>query len=268
MTDSAVPAGAGEACFDFRSATLTLTVLELHYFEENAFEATIRDKIRQAPGFFKDLPLVIGLDRFQGAAADLDFFQIIGCCRRHSIQVVAVKGGDDDMRRLARNAALACLPSSDSNRTRSKDTAEPSGSEPAEVAAGETSSTAVDPDPSNAEQQPADAKAARVVTQPVRSGQQVYAPDGDLIIMAPVGAGAEVLAAGHIHIYGPLRGRALAGVLGDTQASVFCQSLEAELVSVAGHYKISEDLQNSCWREPARIRLRDDILTVEPLGRG
>jgi septum site-determining protein MinC len=99
----------------------------------------------------------------------------------------------------------------------------------------------------------------------VRSGQQVYAPEGDLIILAPVQAGAEVLATGNIHVYGPLRGRALAGVHGQGQARVFCQSLEAELVSIAGQYKISEDLQKLGWKKPVQIQLRDDLLVATPL---
>ena len=104
-----------------------------------------------------------------------------------------------------------------------------------------------------------------VIDQPVRSGQQVYAPEGDLIILAPVQAGAEVLAAGNIHVYGPLRGRALAGIHGAESARVFCQSLEAELVSIAGHYKISEDLQDNGWKSAVQIQLRDDLLVVTPL---
>jgi septum site-determining protein MinC len=106
-----------------------------------------------------------------------------------------------------------------------------------------------------------------VVTQPVRSGQQIFAPEGDLIILAPVSAGAEILASGNIHVYGPLRGRALAGVHGDTSAHIFCQSMEAELVSIAGHYKISEDLQESCWKQAAHVQLRDDLLMVNLLER-
>ncbi|MDY6798202.1 MAG: septum site-determining protein MinC, partial [Pseudomonadota bacterium] len=93
------------------------------------------------------------------------------------------------------------------------------------------------------------------------------APEGDLIILAPVQAGAEVLAAGNIHVYGPLRGRALAGIHGAESARVFCQSLEAELVSIAGHYKISEDLQDHGWKTPVQIRLQGDVLTVSPLNK-
>ena len=115
------------------------------------------------------------------------------------------------------------------------------------------------PEPAN------DPAPAKIINQPVRSGQQVYAPEGDLIILAPVQAGAEVLAAGNIHVYGPLRGRALAGIHGAESARVFCQSLEAELVSIAGHYKISEDLQDIGWKSAVQIQLRDDVLVVTPL---
>lgn len=251
MSEPAATATDNRACFELRGASQTLTVMELYHFDPDALEQALRDKIRQAPNFFRDLPLVIGLDHYEGNVADLDFFQLIGICRSHSIQVLGVRGGNDDIRRLARNAALAWLPGG-------QDRAAQPAPEPAQAAAEAKPESAPET---------VSAGPGRLVTQPVRSGQQVYAPEGDLIIMAPVGAGAEVLAAGHIHIYGPLRGRALAGVHGDTSASIFCQSLEAELVSVAGHYKISEDLQGDNWRTPARIRLEGNVLTADPLTR-
>lgn len=269
MTDAGVQAQTQTSCFELKGGMLTLTLLELHYFDLEAFETTLRDKIRQAPGFFRDLPIVICLDKYQRPAAELDFFQMIGCCRRHSIQVAAVRGGNEDVKRLARNASLAWLPSHAARTT----TAEPVSAVAEAGSEGEGKNQAASPvaEPqAPAANSPASAggassSPARVITQPVRSGQQIYAAEGDLIILAPVGAGAEVLAAGHIHVYGPLRGRALAGVHGDTQARIFCQSLEAELVSVAGHYKISEDLQGSCWRKPAEVGFRDDALAVKPL---
>jgi septum site-determining protein MinC len=99
----------------------------------------------------------------------------------------------------------------------------------------------------------------------VRSGQQIYAAGGDLVIIAPVSAGAEILADGNIHVYGPLRGRALAGVKGDTSARIFCQSLEAELVSIAGNYKVNEDLQKEHWKGNIQARLEGDQLVISPL---
>ncbi|TVP59173.1 MAG: septum site-determining protein MinC [Halomonadaceae bacterium] len=264
MTDADVPAQTRTTCFELKGGMLTLTLLELHYFDLDAFETTLREKIRQAPGFFRDLPLVISLDKYQRPAAELDFFQMIGCCRRHSIQVAAVRGGDEDVKRLARNASLAWLPSH-AAKNASAEAVPPAAQDhdqaPAAVAV-ELPQTQVPEAPASTS---GSATAARVITQPVRSGQQIYAPEGDLIIMAPVGAGAEVLAAGHVHVYGPLRGRALAGVHGDVNARIFCQSLEAELVSVAGHYKISEDLQGSCWKRPTEVGFRNNELSVRPL---
>ena len=255
------PAETRAPCFELKGGMLTLTLLELRYFDLEAFEHTLREKIRQAPGFFRDLPIVISLDRYERPAAELDFFQMIGCCRRHSIQVAAVKGGDEDVKRLARNASLAWIPSH-----AAKAATAPSAQEAPETPAPHSDEATTTAQPQAAPESPSgESRPGRIITQPVRSGQQVYAPEGDLIIMAPVGAGAEVLAAGHIHVYGPLRGRALAGVHGDTDARIFCQSLEAELVSVAGHYKISEDLQDSCWKQAAEVRFRDDSLAVRPL---
>ena len=108
-------------------------------------------------------------------------------------------------------------------------------------------------------------KQPKLMRRPVRSGQQVYARDTDLIVMGQVGAGAEVIADNHIHIYGPLRGRALCGVSGNTEARIFCQSLEAELVSVAGNYRVLEAIPEDLRGKPAQIWLDEERLNIEPL---
>ena len=99
----------------------------------------------------------------------------------------------------------------------------------------------------------------------MRSGQQVYAEGSDLVITAAVSEGAEVLADGNIHVYGTLRGRALAGVKGNTQARVFCQSLDAELISIAGQFIMHDKVKTSCWKQPAQIYLEDESLHIEPI---
>ncbi|WP_372971278.1 septum site-determining protein MinC [Marinobacter sp.] len=251
MSETAV--SGVKQCFQLKSASVSMTALELYFFDEQEFESTLRDKISQAPGFFKDIPLIVSLEKYEGLSSELDFFKIIGSCRRHNIHVIGVRGGNDDQRRLARGASLALLPGG-SQRDRDIDTGP----------AAENTGTADSPAPARVETR-AEPAPAKIINQPVRSGQQVYAPDGDLIILAPVQAGAEVLAAGNVHVYGPLRGRALAGIHGAEHARVFCQSLEAELVSIAGHYKISEDLQDNGWKTAVQIQLRDDLLVVTPL---
>lgn len=105
-----------------------------------------------------------------------------------------------------------------------------------------------------------------MVTTPIRGGQQIYAQGGDLIVLAPVSPGAELLADGNIHVYGPLRGRALAGIKGDTSARIFCQQLAAEMVSIAGQYKVAEDLRRDpLWAEAVRISLSGDVLNITRL---
>ncbi len=96
--------------FQLKSASVSLTALELYYFDEEEFETNLRDKISQAPGFFKDIPLIISLEKYEGLDSELDFFKIIGSCRRHSIHVIGVRAANDDQRRLARGASLALLP--------------------------------------------------------------------------------------------------------------------------------------------------------------
>ena len=101
---------------------------------------------------------------------------------------------------------------------------------------------------------------------PVRSGQQVYAQDRDLTLCATVGAGAEVIADGSIHVYGALRGRALAGAAGVTSARIFCREFHAELVAVAGHYKVLEELPKELVGKAVQIWLEHDKLRIEQLG--
>ncbi|WP_100640043.1 septum site-determining protein MinC [Marinobacter salexigens] len=246
MSDTAT--AKAQQVFQLKSASVSMTALELYYFDNDEFEETLKNKISQAPGFFRDIPLIVSLEKYEGLDSELDFFKIIGACRRNNIHVIGVRGGNDDQRRLARGASLALMPGG-AQRDREHETSV------------EVSEAPAAPAPQVAKE----AAETKIISHPVRSGQQIHAPDGDLVVLGPVQAGAEVLAAGSIHVYGPLRGRALAGIHGAESARIFCQSLEAELVSIAGHYKISEDLQDNGWKSAVQIQLRDDLLVVAPL---
>jgi septum site-determining protein MinC len=103
------------------------------------------------------------------------------------------------------------------------------------------------------------------ITQPVRGGQVVYAQRGDLVVMAPVNPGAQVIADGHLHVYGRLRGRALAGARGHAEARVFCQSLEAELVSVNGAFLTADEIPEALRGRPAQIFVEHGAARVAPL---
>ncbi len=116
-----------------------------------------------------------------------------------------------------------------------------------------------------AEPAPAKAIPSLVITQPVRSGQALFFPDGDVTIIGSVASGAEVVAGGSIHIYGTLRGRAMAGTMGNASARIFCRKLEAELVAIDGYYKTAEDLESDLRGKAVQFWLEDDTFKVGSL---
>ena len=273
------------SCLQLKGSLLPLTVLELSYFEPSQFSAELSAKTEQAPGFFNNLPVVIGLAKFDGSKGPADFEKIIRICSTFSVKPIAIRGGSETQQIAAKLAGLATMPAQKERSSTvdneqaglhaieevpSTETERETGNtQESKTATAETQQTQSAEEPAQAADTPktveTKSQETRIIYQPVRSGQQVYAQNGDLIVLAQVSAGAEILADGNIHVYGPLRGRALAGVKGNTKARIFCHSLEAELVSIAGQYKISEDLQNENWKKPAQIHLEDETLTVKAL---
>lgn len=265
---------SGKPCMQLKGSLVPMTVLELNYFEIEQFISDIRAKTSQAPDFFDNLPVVIGLEKFEDNGT-LPFKQLIEACLEQSIRVVAVRGGSELLQSAAKQAGLGILPKQ--KERGNSDSHNFADSAAAPIA--ETPATAARTDEgASAEEQPEVAQeevikkvvqkerqVSKVVHQPIRSGQQVYAQDGDLIVLSSVSAGAEILADGNIHVYGTLRGRALAGVKGDTTARIFCQSLAAELVSIAGQYKISEDIDRSALGKAAQVYLDKDALRFKEL---
>lgn len=239
--------------FQLKGGMLTMTVLELVHLAPQRFAIQLAEKVEQAPNFFQDTPVLISLEKLDDDMDISGLIALLRICRDHGLQPVALRGAEQ-FRPLAQQASLVLLPP---GRSRDKIIEAP---EPAPQPVAQQAEATPAPAP-----QPADTTPTRVITEPVRSGQQVYARGGDLIVLAPVSAGSELLADGHIHVYGPLRGRALAGVRGDTGARIFCQSLEAELVSVAGQYKVAEDLRRQQWKEAVQISLEGDILKIAAL---
>ncbi|EZQ18490.1 septum site-determining protein MinC [Pseudomonas sp. G11-1] len=239
--------------FQLKGGMLTMTVLELVHLAPQRFAIQLAEKVEQAPNFFQDTPVLISLEKLDDNLDISGLIALLRICRDHGLQPVALRGAEQ-FRPLAQQASLVLLPP---GRNRDKIIEAP---EPAPQPVAQQAEAAPVSAP-----QPADTTPTRVITEPVRSGQQVYARGGDLVVLAPVSAGSELLADGHIHVYGPLRGRALAGVRGDTRARIFCQSLEAELVSVAGQYKVAEDLRRQQWKEAVQISLEGDILKIAAL---
>ncbi len=234
-----------DTCFRLKGSVLTVVVLELQDYSPAEFAEQLQDKIARAPQLLQQSPLVINVDRYTGEGG-IDFAALAAQCRELGVQPLGVRS-NEQFDAAVRAAGLAVLPAQ---------SARESAPRPPKAAAARATAVA-------AEQTPR--PATRLITAPVRSGQQVYARDSDLVILSQVSEGAEVLADGNIHIYGGLRGRALAGVRGDESARIFCHNLHAELLSVAGRFLLSEDLPQALWKQSVQVFLREDKLELAPL---
>ena len=261
---------------------VTLMTLELFHFNEVEFRTQLQTLVAQAPRFFENTPVVLALERLSGDGNTLDLDRISSLCAWFGINIFAIRGGNHALQQAAINAGLACLPAQKGNTVKRKPEltsppfrdapsasilpmtrAEPSLNQKAEEetpvpdqkTTGNESSRQLERDLPTT---------PRVITRPIRSGQQVY-HTGELIILAPVGAGAEILADGNIHVYAPLRGRALAGVNGNNKAHIFCQHFEAELIAINGRFKPTGRMDEKYWKSAVHAWLDEDSLCFEAL---
>ena len=231
-------AGRAPATFEIKSANLPLVALLLKSADLEVLAQELQGRFGEIPDFFDNDPLVIDLAPL--GDADIDFKALVKLLKAYRVVPVAVKSASEAQQRSALKAGLAVA-------------------DEAAVAA------AVTPAPAQGEREQGPTSAL-VVDKPLRSGQQVYARGRDLVVLSMVNPGAEVIADGHIHVYAPLRGKAIAGARGDATARILTLCLEPELVSIAGVYRTSENpLPDSVRGKPAQVRLVDDKLVMEPL---
>ncbi|CAA0110258.1 Septum site-determining protein MinC [Zhongshania aliphaticivorans] len=245
------------AAFRLKGGLFPLTLLEITRYDHNEFAKQLQEKAAEAPVFFKQTPVVLSFEEFDGDINALRIEELVSLCVSHGLLPVALRNSNPELQEQAKQLNLAIMPVG-----RVKSAPEPAAPAQEAPATDSVQDEAID---SASQQTALSHSPSKVITTPIRSGQQVYAPGGDLIIMASVSAGAEVLADGNIHIYGALRGRALAGVRGDTTARIFCQSLEAELISIAGNFKVDEDLRQDHWKSAIHASLSEQSLCIEPL---
>lgn len=248
-------ADSPKPAFELKAATFTLPVIRLLGVDMDGVADQLGIKVEQAPDFFRNTPVVIDLSGLPPGAGQIEFPLLVGLMRGFGMIPVGIRGGTEEQHQAAEAMELAILGDAFVRRTPPRETSNQPEPRPT-------------PRPVTPAQTPAEEPASasqRLVTRPVRSGQRVYAPGGDLSVIAPVSHGAELMADGNIHVYGPLRGRAMAGMKGDTSARIFCQDLQAELLSVAGHYRISENIPDEVKGVPVQIFLDGDVLRVEKI---
>ncbi|CAB3725404.1 Septum site-determining protein MinC [Achromobacter deleyi] len=285
---------------DFKSATLYAIRVVLHSADPERLNAALAKRMADAGSFFENEPVVIDASRVE---EKIDWTALVAALRGHNLPPIGVVAEGANLA-AARAAGLtpvelstpaarpmpvvdtappndvatpvpsvpaaaveiASAPTpadtpADKPAEKSADTAAAKSAEPLPERAASSTTSAPSPTPAAPQ-----SSSALVITKPLRSGQRVYARHTDLVVIGMVSQGAEVIADGNVHVYGPLRGKAMAGARGDTSARIFTTHLDAELLAVAGVYRVVEDkLDKSLQNQPALVRLDGDTLRIEAL---
>ena len=256
---------AKDSPIQFKGTTLKIIQTQLRTADAAELHTALADLTGNAPDFFEGELSVLDFSQAELHDITVDWPTIVKLLRQSGLNPVATCGLPND---LATHAAIAGLPmvSADDFSNKSHKV---TGAHHAPETAADTGTA--QPEPPTPAAPPAKtevpvvaeitppAATTVILDKPLRSGQRFYARGGDLIIMAMVSAGAEVIADGNIHVYAPLRGRALAGASGNRAARIFTTSMEAELVSIAGIYRTFEgELPRDLAQQPAVIRLLED----------
>ncbi len=243
--------------FDLKSASLPVVAVLLKTTDAARFAADLAERVADAPGFFDNDPVLIDLAPVKDADEPIDFAAIIEQLRSHSTLPVAVRGGSPAQMDAARAVGLSWAPDAATPPVRTEASA---------PAVPQVREVVREVEVEVVREVPVAGPGTVVVDKPLRSGQQVYARGADLVVMAVVSFGAEVIADGNIHVYAPLRGRAIAGARGNTDARIFSTCLEPQLVSIAGIYRTTEtELPADVRGKPAQVRLDGEKLIIEPL---
>lgn len=223
---------------ELKGSSFTLSVVHLHHHDAEVVRQALQDKVSQAPAFLKNAPVVLNVSTL---TSEVNWRLMQQAVASTGLYIVGVSGCKDEA--LKRKIVQAGLPLLSEGKGQKPAAEAPEPAKPVEVPAART----------------------RVVNTPVRSGQQIYAKNSDLIVTSSVSAGAELIADGNIHIYGMMRGRALAGAGGDRDCQIFCTNLSAELVSIAGEYWIMDEIPAEFFGKASRLCLKDGALTIQTL---
>ena len=223
----------------FKGEMSMLNILHLSVIDIQQVIELLQSKIEDAPQFFLDSSLVIDCQELGEKCSELDFSKLHVAIKDAGFIPVGVRNVPDNCIKNIKQSGWSIMRASKPAQKTVKDTKQ-----------------------KNEVQKES---CVEVVNKPLRSGQQVYAPDGGVVVLHQTSAGSEILAGGSVHIYGAMRGRVLAGVNGAKCARIFCQSLEADLVAIAGCYQLLDDADTDLKGLPAMIRLEGDRLIFEPL---
>lgn len=234
--------------FDLKSAQLPVLSMVLRETDVRALIDDLAKRLADDPDFFDNDPVLIDLSHVADAADEIDFSALVAALRAHRTVPVAVRGGNEKQMADAHALGLTAAP------------------DVAPIRRPEPEIHEIIREVEVTVEVPAPLADAVIVDKPLRSGQRVYAKGTDLVVLAMVSYGAEVIADGNVHVYAPLRGRAVAGASGNTQARIFSTCMEAQLLSIAGIYRtIETDLPADVAGKPAKVHLEGEKIIIEPV---
>jgi septum site-determining protein MinC len=245
--------------FRLRSGNFNLLVLRLLDPRPEAVLPALGDQFRRAPGFLRFAPIVIGLQELDVPPDQVDFRGLIQGLHGLEIVPIGTVGGSTAMRQAAISAGLPPLRAAGTTEEEVP-LAAPAPAAPAPQAAAPAAVAEAAGAPGGG------SRPTMLVTDPVRSGQRIYAQGADLVVTATVNPGAEVIADGNVHIYGTLRGRAVAGASDNPEARIFALHFDPELVAIAGYYAVREGLGPVPSGRAVQVRLEGEQMRFEPLG--
>lgn len=244
--------GAVRPSFDLKSAQLPVLSVVLRGTDMQALIEDLKQRLSDDPDFFDNDPVLIDLSQVSEAEEAIDFAALINALRTHRAIPVAVRGGSEAQMTAAHALGLTAAPDAMPARRAEPEIHEIIREVEVEVV--------------HEVEVPAPLADAVIVDKPLRSGQRVYAKGTDIVVLAMVSYGAEVIADGNVHVYAPLRGRAVAGASGNTSARIFSTCMEAQLLSIAGIYRtIETDLPAEVAGKPAKVRLEGEKIIIEPV---
>jgi septum site-determining protein MinC len=243
--------------FQVRGHLYNLVTLRLIEPEDHRFFPQLQNAIARAPEFFRHAPVVLDATAVAGRPPP-NMAEFARRLRQQRLVPVGVQNGDEAWTQAALNAGLGLFPPGrPAEMLRRQDIPQAGPQDAARPVA--------QPEPAMEPAPAGESRVATVVTEPVRAGQQIHARGGDLVVLAPVSPGAELLAEGHVHVYSSLRGRAHAGIGGNHDARIFCYSLHAQLVSIAGLYLVNAEIDERWIGKRVQIRCVDEAIVMEAL---
>lgn len=226
-----------QTTIELKGGSFTLSVLYIHNASPEAIRRVIQEKIEKAPELLKNAPVILNVT---GMSQEITWHQIIRVVTDSGLYIVGVSGCNNS--KLKQQIIRSGLPLLNEGKTQKWNT--PSSVVPLAIST---------------------ATKTRIISSPVRSGQQIYARNCDLVVTSSVSAGAELIADGNIHVYGIMRGRALAGASGDGECQIFCTHIFPELVSLAGQYWLTDQIPVEYLGKAVRLSLQNDTLTIHSL---